>query len=37
VAFAISRNELLRGYSIRGGTHVEHAKRKAPQTGADFT
>jgi len=27
----ISQGELLRGYSIRGGTHVEHAKRKAPR------
>ena len=27
----ISQNELLRGYAIRGGTHEEHAKRKAPR------
>jgi hypothetical protein len=26
----ISQNELLRGYSVRGGTQVEHAKKKTP-------
>ena len=35
--FDICQTELLPGYSIRGGTPVEHAKKKAPRPRGSFS